>query len=195
MTLSKQQRLESWLDRLNSKPLSDHSFDDIANFLESTWGLTYVFNARSDQESIREWEDTPPSLQLAMCALDRMPFVRLDFLNAASGEGPDDAEYYARIQHEVELRVAELQRRENTSFILVWNVAGSDEAHCETSDDLEHADICDQLTGLFTYAVEVCLGCNQPRNVTDSVDSGFDVDSAYEEVDDEWDEGEFEVLE
>ena len=195
MTLSKLQLFESRLERLNSKPLCDHSFYDISNFLESTWGLTYVFNARSHLESIREWEDTPPSLQLAMCALDRMPFIRLDFLNDASGEGPDEAEYYARVQHEVELRVAELQRREDTSFMLVWNVVGSDEAHCETSDDLGREEIRDQLAGLFTYAVEVCLGCAQLRNATDSVDSGFDVDSAYEEVDDEWDEGEFEVLE
>lgn len=129
-----------------------------------------------------------------MCAVHDEPF-RLWNLDDASNGGPAGAEYRAQIEREIELRVGELRRRENTSFMFIWNVAGSDAAHCETSDDLGGEDIRDQLTDLFTSAVEDCFGRGKQRNATDSVESGFDLDSAYEEVDDEWDEGEFEAIE
>ncbi|MHC4403277.1 MAG: hypothetical protein ACYTG0_26770 [Planctomycetota bacterium] len=135
--------------------LGKHTLDDVHCFFEGCEDLSFVFVARTDHGKENVSERAPSFVAAADLVIRASLGVQCDTNGAEVG--PDVEQRRADIVAAVQARVRELQRREDVSFVLCWNVKGDPEPHLDYSHKWSWAEAKQQLVGFLEHDLNVIV--------------------------------------
>ena len=167
------QEFESELQQLNNKPVSEHSLGDMLNFFNLAPGLTSIFSAESPLEWTRNWNAINIEVGMAIAATQDSGFDIFEYpTDSFDRIDPTADGFRTLIEREIELRVRELRKRKDTSFVLLWNFASQFKVHCAKSKDLGLEEAKDRLIDRITHDVKAELRHRSGM-------AGFDTESTF----------------
>ena len=128
-----------------TRPLAEQTLDDFDEFFRSCPGMTFVFLAPGEVNTVHP--DVITAIQLVYC-LSRGNHFEPAFDNERPLP-PADASSRQELVSEIQARVGEMDRR-SVQYRLIWNLAGDPEV-CVFSRDMDGND---EIGGLLAEEVQ-----------------------------------------
>jgi len=143
-------------ERLDGKPLSEHSVEEIYDFFRYCDAITYVFLARGEGDLNEIGPNVLSALELVSCIGQGMEFQRPVCKRDQVVVHPKD--FLEQIQHQVEIRAQELRRRPRLSFALGWAVGDETAPHISHSNDKSQDEALSDLVQLVKDDIDCYAG-------------------------------------
>lgn len=143
-------------ERLEGKPLSEHSVEEIYDFFQYCDAITYVFLARGEGDLNEIRPSVLSALELVSCIGQGMEFQQPVCKRDEVVVHPKDV--LEGIQHHVELRVREMRRRPGLSFALGWAVGDEAEPKLSHSDDKSQDEALSDVVQLVKADIDCYVG-------------------------------------
>lgn len=129
--------------------LGKHTLDDIYRSFEGCEDLSFVFVAQTDHGKESVSERAPQFVPVADLVIRASHGMQCD--TDGTEVRPDVEQRRADIVAAVQARVRELQRREDVSFVLCWNVKGDPEPHLDYSQKWSWARARQELVAFLEH--------------------------------------------
>ena len=142
-------------ERLERKPLSEHSLAEIDDFFESCDAITYAFRAWGEDMASETGPSVLWALELVSCIGQGMEFQRPVFKRDPVIRCRENV--YEGSKYHIEIRVQEMRRRPRLSFALGW-VVGEAEPHIAHSDDMSEEEALNDLVRLVKDDIDCYVG-------------------------------------